>query len=221
MMQPNTDNATPMRRMRMGDELRKERRRQRERKPLDGRTRTQRRIRALTAAYLAALGGTASPEFRDRCERAAQLVAIAEETRCKALSGGVDLDDLVRVENASDRAVRALGPDRKREPAGETTGAAEMTNSYLKRRLTKLEAKEKIVQQHSYEFWLSAGDGFVINGEGIKMRQEEFDTAFPDAYNFRLSVDPIGGRAPTSPRRIDPPSINPPSTNGSCVAEDW
>ena len=96
-----------------------------------------------------------------------------------------------------------------------------MTNSYLKRRLTKLEAKEKIVQQHSYEFWLSAGDGFVINGEGIKMRQEEFDTAFPDAYNFRLSVDPIGGRAPTSPRRIDPPSINPPSTNGSCVAEDW
>jgi len=107
-----------MRRGRMSDELRKQRRRARDRKPLDGRTRLQRRIRALRHSYLAAIGETASPELCDRCERAAQLVALAEDARRKALAG-VDaldhLEHLVRVENIADRAVRALGLDRKRE----------------------------------------------------------------------------------------------------------
>jgi hypothetical protein len=120
----------------LNDELRKQRRRARERKPLDGRTRLQRRIRALRDGYLAALGGTVSLELRDRCERAAQLVAIAEEARRKALAGGVDLDDLVRIENASDRAVRALGLYRPYEPTSRATGLKE----YLASRQAKVSA---------------------------------------------------------------------------------
>jgi hypothetical protein len=117
--QLNADDVTQMHRARMSDELRKQRRRARDRKLLDGRTRLQRRIRALRDSYLAAIGEAASPELRDRCERAAQLVALAEDARCKALGGGIGLDHLehlVRIENIADRAVRGLGVDRRREP---------------------------------------------------------------------------------------------------------
>jgi hypothetical protein len=95
----------------------RKKRRQR-RKPIDGRTRTARRIRELAASFLAALGSGLSPELGERCERAAQLVALAEDVRRKALTGrSVSLDDVIRVENAADRARRALGlPTGKREP---------------------------------------------------------------------------------------------------------
>lgn len=76
-----------------------------------------RRIRTLTASYLAALDRPASPELQDRCERVAQLVVLGEEARRKALAGSVAIDDVVRIENASERARRQLGlDDRKPEP---------------------------------------------------------------------------------------------------------
>jgi len=85
-------------------------RQRRSRVPIDGRTRTARRIRELTAGYLAAMGDNASADQRERCERAAQLVALAEDVRRKALTGrSISLDDVIRVENAADRARRGLG----------------------------------------------------------------------------------------------------------------
>lgn len=87
------------------------------RKRLDGRTRVVRRIRALTASYLAALDRPASPELRDRSERVAQLVVLGEEARRKALAGGVTIDDVVRIENAGERARRQLGLDDRRRQA--------------------------------------------------------------------------------------------------------
>ena len=90
--------------------LRARKQRRRRRKPIDGRTKTAKRIRELTAGYLAALGDVASAEAPERCERVAQLVALAEDVRRKALTGrSVSLDDVIRVENTADRARRALG----------------------------------------------------------------------------------------------------------------
>jgi hypothetical protein len=138
--QLNADDVTQMHRARMSDELRKQRRRARDRKLLDGRTRLQRRIRALRDSYLVAIGEMASPELRERCERAAQLVAIAEDARRKALAGGFSLDGLVRIENIADRAVRALGLDRRREPASRRPGI----NEYLAARQARTTAVNSV-----------------------------------------------------------------------------
>jgi len=111
--------------------LRKRRRRKR-RVRIDGRTITARRIRELTAQYLTALGDV-SPDQRERCERAAQLVALAEDVRRKALAGrSVSLEDVIRVENAADRARRAIGlPDGNAEPEPVTIA------DYLRERAAK------------------------------------------------------------------------------------
>lgn len=99
--------------------LRAPKKRRRRCKPIDGRTRTARRIRELLMGYLAAIGGTVSPQLRERCERAAQLVTLAEDVRRKALGGrNISLDDVIRVENAADRARRSIGLDQK--PRGPT-----------------------------------------------------------------------------------------------------
>lgn len=111
------------------------RKRRQQRKPIDGRTRLARRIRELSASYLVALGGIASPELRDRCERAAQLVVISEDVRRKAVTGSIDLDALVRIENTAQRAVDRLGLDRK--PAFDD-GASEL-DRYLQRRAAESE----------------------------------------------------------------------------------
>lgn len=64
----------------------------------------------MTAGYLAVLGDASSPELFERCERVAQLVALAEDVRRRALAGrSISLDDMIRVENTADRARRALG----------------------------------------------------------------------------------------------------------------
>jgi hypothetical protein len=112
------------------------RKRRQQRKPIDGRTRLARRIRELSTSYLVALGGRVSRELRDRCERAAQLVVISEDARRKAVTGSIDLDALVRIENTAQRALDRLGLDRKPEPSD---GASDL-DRYLESRATENEA---------------------------------------------------------------------------------
>jgi hypothetical protein len=79
-----------------------------------GRTPAGRRRRDLVTVFVDALGGAdkvTGVQLMD-IRRAAELTALAEETRAKALCEGtssVDLAALVRLEGAASRAVRALG----------------------------------------------------------------------------------------------------------------
>lgn len=79
-----------------------------------GRTPSGRRRRDLVSFFIAALGGPdrVTPVQLMDIRRAAELTALAEETRGRALcegTGSVDLAALVRLEGAACRAVRALG----------------------------------------------------------------------------------------------------------------
>jgi hypothetical protein len=78
---------------------------------MDGRTIAARRARELARGFEAELGGSLSVSRRLAVERAAALVAIAEDAQAKRLSGTteVSLGDLIRVTNAAERAVRQLG----------------------------------------------------------------------------------------------------------------
>lgn len=78
---------------------------------LDGRTRAAKRARELAAGFEAELGGVLTAGQRLAVERAAQLVALAEDARARRLGGDmtVTLEDLVRIDNSASRAVRQLG----------------------------------------------------------------------------------------------------------------
>jgi hypothetical protein len=78
---------------------------------LDGRTIAARRARELARGFQAEFGGTASPTQRFAIERAAALVALAEDAKARRLAGdvSVSLEDVVRTDNAAARAVKALG----------------------------------------------------------------------------------------------------------------
>jgi hypothetical protein len=81
---------------------------------VDGRLRAARRVKALTAAFLTQLDAT-DPVTLAAVKKAAELVAVAEDLRRRALQGDViDLGEMVKVEGVADRAVRALAIDRKR-----------------------------------------------------------------------------------------------------------
>jgi hypothetical protein len=85
---------------------------------LDGRTTAAKRARGLAEAFKAELGGTITASVRMAIERAAQLVALSEDARVRRLAGdpNITLDDLVRIDNAAVRAVRALGIKPRAEP---------------------------------------------------------------------------------------------------------
>jgi hypothetical protein len=78
---------------------------------LDGRTVAARRARKLADGFQNELGGTSTATQRLAIERAAVLVALAEDAKARRLVGDptVSLDDVVRIDNAAARAVRALG----------------------------------------------------------------------------------------------------------------
>jgi hypothetical protein len=79
---------------------------------LDGRLPIAKRRKELIAGFVAAMGQDAlSPVQSSAVVRAADLVALSEQQRAKALSGdaAVDMEGLVRLEGAADRAVRRLG----------------------------------------------------------------------------------------------------------------
>jgi hypothetical protein len=81
---------------------------------LDGRTRARKRANELIELFTAELGGSPSAGQRFAIERAAMLVAIAEDAASRQLAGeALDLDKIVRVANAARRAVCDLVSTRK------------------------------------------------------------------------------------------------------------
>jgi hypothetical protein len=78
---------------------------------LDGRTVGARRAHELAAGFEAEVGGNVTASQRAAIERAACLLAVAEDVRARRLAGesSVSLEDLVRIDNAAMRAVKALG----------------------------------------------------------------------------------------------------------------
>jgi hypothetical protein len=109
-----------------GVELRKKRRARRSNDPFAGisvNTARGRRTADLVAAYLVALGNPPEIERQAEVIAAAELQVLAEAARSAALRqvGHADLDQVIRLQGAADRAVRKLGlPDRRREPEGPT-----------------------------------------------------------------------------------------------------
>lgn len=86
---------------------------------VSGRTALGRRLYDLAEGFAAQLGGWAalSDMMAANVRKAAELTALAEQTRADALrNGNVDPLAVVRLEGAASRAVRALGLDRPREP---------------------------------------------------------------------------------------------------------
>lgn len=75
---------------------------------LDGRSRPARQAKRLVTAFTSALGGAVEPHQRVAIQRAAELVAIAEQTRALHLVGKATAEDVVRVDNVANRAVKAL-----------------------------------------------------------------------------------------------------------------
>jgi hypothetical protein len=70
-----------------------------------------RRIADLVRAYLTALGNPTSIEHQAEVIAAAELTVLSEEARTVALrdAGRADLDQVIRLQGAADRAVRRLG----------------------------------------------------------------------------------------------------------------
>jgi hypothetical protein len=77
---------------------------------LDGRTQVAHRTRELIASFVSSLGGAVTPTQSVDVRRAAELLALAEARRAAALRdpATTDLDALIRLEGAADRAVRRL-----------------------------------------------------------------------------------------------------------------
>lgn len=78
---------------------------------VDNRSTHGRRRRDLITDYITEKGGqdSISPATMNDITRAADLVALSEKLRGDALRGqAVDLSELIKVENAADRAVRRL-----------------------------------------------------------------------------------------------------------------
>ena len=81
-----------------------------------------RRIADLVRAYFLALGNPTEIERQAEVIAAAELQVLAEEARSLALKqvGHADLDTVIRLQGAADRAVRKLGLDRDRKDTGPT-----------------------------------------------------------------------------------------------------
>jgi len=75
----------------------------------DGRTPQGRRVRDLFRSYLGALGSPNDPGAQAAVLAAAELVVAAETARAALLAGTGDVDQVVRLENLSARAIRKLG----------------------------------------------------------------------------------------------------------------
>lgn len=78
---------------------------------LDGRSRLARRAKQLAMAFEAELGGTLSDAQMVATRRAAEMTAIAEETRSRWLAGDWKTTgtDVVRIDGAARRAILDLG----------------------------------------------------------------------------------------------------------------
>jgi hypothetical protein len=65
----------------------------------------------MVAAYVAALGAgvRSNPIVMTDIERCADLIMLAKTARAGLAAGKTTIDDVVKLENAADRAVRRLG----------------------------------------------------------------------------------------------------------------
>jgi hypothetical protein len=115
MLTHRTTTVTPSSPHRLaGDALPKRQRARRTNDPLAGldmNTARGRRTADLVRAYLAALGDPGSIERQAAAIAAAELQVLAEEARAAALKEGAtaDLDRVVRMQGAADRALKRLG----------------------------------------------------------------------------------------------------------------
>lgn len=83
-----------------------------------GKTAEARRIRDLFLGYMAALGNPQSAIVQAKAAKAAELMVAAENLRARLINGDGDANQLVRLENLADRAVRSLGlPEANAVPA--------------------------------------------------------------------------------------------------------
>jgi hypothetical protein len=71
-------------------------------------TRAGRLRKELVDSYFAALGGSATPIMMQDIERAVDLVMLARTKRAELAAGKTTVNDVVKLENAASRAVRAL-----------------------------------------------------------------------------------------------------------------
>ena len=62
----------------------------------------------LIADYVAKLGGNVGPIAMTDVERCADMVLLAQTARAKLAAGRATINDVVKLENAADRAVRRL-----------------------------------------------------------------------------------------------------------------
>jgi hypothetical protein len=74
-----------------------------------GKSADARRVRDLYLSYMGDLGNPVNAAVQARVAKAAELVVAAEIARAKLIEGGGDANQLVRLENLADRAVRSLG----------------------------------------------------------------------------------------------------------------
>jgi hypothetical protein len=81
------------------------------------------RALALMRQFEAKLGGDLTEDQRLAVERAAVMTAIAEDARVRRLNGNtsISLEDLVRLDHASERALRLLG--MRTTPAAKAAGS--------------------------------------------------------------------------------------------------
>jgi hypothetical protein len=90
----------------------------------DGRTPQGRWIRDLYRAWHVAMGQPNDPAAQAGILAAAELLVAAESARTLLLAGTGDVDQVVRLENLSGRAVRKLGIKPACQPPGNTSPAA-------------------------------------------------------------------------------------------------
>lgn len=94
------------------------------------------RRRQLVAAYVSALGGSASvtPIQMQDIERAVDLVLLARTARAELSAGKTTINAVVKLENAADRAVRRLNL-----PASGAAAPVQTLQDYLARRAERAE----------------------------------------------------------------------------------
>ena len=86
---------------------------------LDGRTIASKRARELLTAFAAELGSEITATQRLAIERAAALVALAEDSKARRLHGSqsISLHGVMLLNGAPTRAIKPLGLNRQRKPA--------------------------------------------------------------------------------------------------------
>jgi hypothetical protein len=110
-------------------------------KRFNGNTRRGRRFSDLLRSYLRAMGNPVEANRQADALAAAELKCAAEDLRARLLAGPTvalgDLEQIVRLENLADRAVRKLGL----RPAGKSAAPAVTLAEHLARRAAERAGK--------------------------------------------------------------------------------